>query len=116
MEIEYSSDGKVWRISYRKKNLSEKLIINLLNKNGGERKWSKATIYRFNKHWVSEDKEIHAVYYGNPVYKLVVMTKAAMNTERRTQKIEGRKIKRVSESGLDTEESEKKSEDPLDGF
>jgi hypothetical protein len=116
VEVEYAADGKVWRITYRKKDLSEKLINNLLAKNSDERKWSKPTIYRDNKHWVSKDKEMHAVYYGNSVYKLVVMTTTAIHAERRPQKIEGRETKRIGESEASRDEPEKKSQDPLDGF
>ena len=116
--VEYDEEGNAWRISYRKKDLSETLITNLLEKNGGERKWSKAVKFLDNKYWVSQDREIHAVYYGNPVYKLVVMNKAATRAERLPQSLEGRETKRVGDGDGDGEGAKptEKTEDPLEGF
>jgi hypothetical protein len=114
ISAEYDSEGNAWRVIYHKKDLSETLINNLLEKNGGERKWSKAVRFLDNKYWVSTDKEVHAVYYGNPVYKLVVMTKAATVAERMPQTLEGRETKRVGD-GEGAKPSEK-TEDPLEGF
>jgi len=82
VSTEYDKDGKVWRITYRKKDLSDKLIAALLKWNGGDRQWSKPETFSDNKHWVSADKELHAVYYGNPVYKLVVMNRDALHAKR----------------------------------
>ena len=112
---EYDEEGKVWRITYHKKDLSETLIKNLLEKNGGERKWSKAAVFLDNKYWVSNDKEVHAVYYGNPVYKLVLMTKAATIAERLPQTLVGRATKRVGD-GEGAKPTKEKTEDPLEGF
>ncbi|MGI9244302.1 MAG: hypothetical protein ACR2RV_26120, partial [Verrucomicrobiales bacterium] len=104
--VEYDEDGKAQRITYRKKDLSENLMTNLLQKNGGERKWSKPVRFLENKYWVSLDQEVHAVYYGNPVYKLVVMNRAAVQAERLPQSLQGRETKRVG----DGDEEEAKPE------
>lgn len=122
ISTEYDKEGKVWRIIYRKKDLDEKLIKSLLEWNSGESKWSKPVIFRENKHWVSTDKKFHAVYYGNPVYKLVVMTSEALNAKRVPQTLAAKETKPVGEgTGKNTaagaeEGEEKKSGDPLDGL
>jgi hypothetical protein len=119
VSAEYDEDGKVWRIIYHKKDLSEKLIKNLLEKNAGTSVWSKSAKYLENRFWVTVDKQYHAVYYGNPVYQLVVMTRAAAMAERMPQSMEGRETKRVSEdadSGTDEPKGSEESIDPLEGF
>jgi hypothetical protein len=120
VSAEYDEDGKIWRISYHKKDLSDKLITNLLEKNGGTSVWSKPVKFLENRHWVTVDKQFQAVYYGNPVYQLVIMTRAAALAERLPQTLEGRETKRVSEDSPDAggkdPETEDKSKDPLEGF
>jgi hypothetical protein len=114
VSVEYDKEGVVWRISYEKKDLGEKLIDNLLGKNGGERKWSKSMVFKDDKHWTSTDKQLHAVYYGNPVYKLVIMTRPALVAERRPLKL-ARKTEKLGD-GEAAAEQEKKTDDPLEGF
>ena len=114
---EYDEQGKIWRITYQRKGLSDSLIDNLLSKNGGKRTWSKPTKFMDNRYWVTIDKELHAAYYGNPVYKLVIMTNIAAEAKRHPQTLEGRETKRVAEdkTGEDPE-PEKTTKDPLEGF
>ncbi|MFT4550648.1 MAG: hypothetical protein ACI8XO_005076 [Verrucomicrobiales bacterium] len=112
---EYDRDGKVWRITYKRKDLRHEIMENLLEKNGGERKWSEFVKYRENKHWITDDKKLHAVYYGNPVYRLIIMTDAAARAERVAATLEDRSTTRISESKeADGEKGD--PTDPLDGF
>ena len=111
VEVEYAKDGKVWRITYRKKDFGESMIKGLLERNGGEREWSKPEVFKDDKHWTTTDKQMHAVYYGNPVYKLVIMTRPALLAKRRPHELV-REVKKVGEEA----ETIKKPDDPLEGF
>lgn len=114
ISVEYDKEGVAWRISYQQKDLGAKLVDNLLEKNGGERKWSKSVVFKEDKHWTSTDKQLHAVYYGNPVYKLVIMSRSALVAERLPLKL-ARQTEKVGD-GEGAAKEEKKSDDPLEGF
>lgn len=119
---EYDADGKVWKLTFHRKNMTDQSMTALLASIGGDRKWSKPVSYRGNKHWVSDDKGLHAVYYSTPLFKLVVMSDDAARAERLPQTLEGRETKRVAEDSADGDTSseegdpEKKADDPLKDF
>ncbi len=122
ISAEYDADGKVWKISFFRKNFTEKHMADLLEKIGGaDRKWSKPVSYRGNKHWKSTGKPLHAVYYSTPLYKMVIMSDEAVRAERLLQSLEGRETKRVAEDDPDTgsddgDEKPEKQGDPLKDF
>ena len=118
--VEYDSTGKVWRVAYQKKNMDDERIESLLEMNSGTVKWSKPLKFRGNRHWVTEDGKLHAVYYGTPIFKLVVMTDKATKAERLAQGLAARETKEATggaeNSGTGEKTTEPKKNDPLEGF
>ena len=117
---EYDSTGKVWRVTYEKSNFADKVIDALLERNSGGAKWSKPLTFRGNRHWISDDKKLHAVYYPTPRPMLIVMTAEAAKAERVPQGLTTPETRDVDggseEKEDDREKSEVKEDDPLDGF
>jgi len=89
---EYDSLGEVWRLTFQTKVFDKypKEIIEALKKSGGPLTWSSPMRFRGNDHYVTSDGSMHAIYYQAPHFKLVIMTRAALEAELLPQTLEGR--------------------------